>query len=280
MKKLVLLLILFAFCIANAVDANVPSKFSVVTFAISEYEDNWQSKLPLAKETANALVNSFKNNLKSKYPNVSFSSKQYTDNQVTRTRFKGNETDNYNFVFYHGHGNVNRITMWPKNERIWHKNDISDKTFGGKTYWALINSCLVLKNGEANQEYWFNGVHSILGFSSKSPWYKKSRNCGFLYLSTCHTYSYYAERDFATNWIKGKQGIWEAYKNAVKKWIYKEQGLGVEPKIVYRYGYVDGKFFDPWEETFENSIQKPVFKNGSGYDGIGSRWVTLGTPEY
>ena len=64
MKKLVLLLILFAFCIANAVDANVPSKFSVVTFAISEYEDNWQSKLPLAKETANALVNSFKKKFK------------------------------------------------------------------------------------------------------------------------------------------------------------------------------------------------------------------------
>ena len=71
-----------------------------------------------------------------------------------------------------------------------------------------------------------------------------------------------------------------AYFNAVNKWIYKDGGFGVEPKIVYRYGYVDGKFFDPWEETFENSIQKPVFRNGENYDGIGSRWVTLGTPKY
>ena len=55
--------------------------------------------------------------------------------------------------------------------------------------------------------------------------------------------SYYVERDFATNWIKEKKGIWESYKNAVYKWIAKEQGKGVEPKIVYRYGYVDGIFF-------------------------------------
>ena len=39
-------------------------------------------------------------------------------------------------------------------------------------------------------------------------------------------------------------------------------------------------FFDPWEEKFENSIQKPVFKNAGEYKGIGSRWSTMGTPCY
>ena len=171
--------------------------------------------------------------------------------------------------------------MWPKNELI--RN--TEKKFGEKTYWVMMSSCLVFKNNESNQDPWFNGVHSILGYSSLSWSYKKYKHkyrCGFLNLGTCSysRASYYVERDFATNWIKEKQGIWEAYKNAVKKWIYKEQGLGVEPKIVYRYGYVDGKFFDPWKETFENSIQKPVFKNGGDYDGIGSRWITYGTPCY
>lgn len=242
----------FAFGLANAVDANVPSDFSIITFAISKYEYDWQKELPVATDAANALVNSFRDNLKEKYSNtVTFSSKQYENDQVTRSRFKGTETDNYNFVFYNGHGNVNKITMWPQNERIWHKNNISDKNFGGKTYWALINSCLVFKNGEADQDSWFNGIHSILGFSSKSFWFSKSYSCGFLYLSTCHRYSYYTERDFAYNWISGKQGIAMAFFNAVYKNIYKEGGYGVEPKIVYRYGYVDGKFFDPWEETFE-----------------------------
>ncbi len=281
MKKIALF-ILFAFYAANAADAKVPSKFSIVTFAISQYEDDWQNQLPVAKDAANALVNSFKDNLQKKYSSkVTFSNKQYENNQVTRSRFKSSETDNYNFVFYTGHGNVNRITMFPVNERI--RN--TDKSFKGKTYWVMLNSCLVFKNGEANQEPWFNGVHSILGYSSLSWGYKKYKHyyrCGFLNIGQCSysRASYYVERDFATNWIREKQGIWESYKNAVFKWIYKEGGIGVEPKIVYRYGYVDGKFFDPWEETFENSIQKPVFKNAGTYIGIGSRWSTMGTPCY
>lgn len=281
MKKVVFLLILFVFCEANAVDANVPSQFSIVTFAIGKYEDDWQKEMPVAKETAKALVNSFKSNINKKYPNVAFLSKQYENENVTRTRFKGGETDNYNFVFYNGHGSIDKITMWPKNERI--RN--TDKSFKGKTFLVLFNSCLVFKNGEANQDAWFNGVHSILGYSSFSWGYKKYKHyyrCGFLNIGQCSysRASYYVERDFATNWIKEKRGIWDSYKNAVYKWIYKEGGIGVEPKIVYRYGYVDGKFFDPWEETFENSIQKPVFRKKGEYTGVGSRWSTMGTPCY
>lgn len=171
--------------------------------------------------------------------------------------------------------------MWPKNEYVRNK----DKRFGGQTYWVLIRSCLVFKNDESNQDPWFNGVHSILDYSSLSWNYKKYKHyyrCGFLNIGQCSysRASYYVERDFATNWIKEKKGIWESYKNAVYKWIAKEQGKGVEPKIVYRYGYVDGIFFDPWEEKFENSIQKPVFKNAGEYKGIGSRWSTMGTPCY
>lgn len=280
MYKAIVILIFCVFYIANAKAVKVPSKFSIISFAINSYDRSWQTNITYAKETSDAIVNSFKSNLKDNYPSVTFSSKQYLNEKVTKSRFTGNETENYNFVFYNGHGNVNLITMWPKGEYVYNRN----KKFGGKTYWAMINSCLVFKNGEADQEPWFNGVHSILGYSSLSKYYKKDykRSCGFLYLKTCHTYtySYYVERDFATNWIEGKQGIAMAYFNAVNKWIHKDGGFGVEPKIVYRYGYVDGKFFDPWEETFENSIQKPVFKNNEDYDGIGSRWVTLGTPEY
>ena len=62
--------------------------------------------------------------------------------------------------------------------------------------------------------------------------------------------------------------------------LFADEPFGVEPKIVYRYGYVNGKFFDPWEETFENSIQKPVFRKKGEYTGVGSRWYTFGTPEY
>lgn len=281
MKKHILIYTLFIFCIANALDVNVPPNFSIITFAINEYDIDpylqrtWQSDVPYAIKTANTLVNSFKSNLKNNYANVSFASKEYKDAAVTKSRFIS-ETNNYNFVFYNGHGRENRITMWPYDERVLN----TDKAFGGNTYWVMLNSCKVFKNGESSQNEWFAGVHSILGYSSLSWSYYRSYRCGFLYLSTCYNYSYFTERDFATNWIKGKQKIWDAYMNAVYKWIYKDGGYGVEPKIVYRYGYVDGKFFDPWEETFENSYQKPVFKNSGEYVGIGSRWCTMGTPSY
>lgn len=278
MKKTVLLLFII-FCFTDAISA--PSSFSVVTFAISEYQDSWQKNSSQSKETANALVNSFSSNVKEHYPKIKFDSKQYFDADVTKSLFTGSTPDKYNFVFYKGHGGPNSITMWPKYEYVYN----TSKKFGGKTYWVLLRSCLVFKNGESDQDPWFNGVHSILGYSSKSWNYEKYKHyyrCGFLNIGQCSysRASSYVERDFATNWIEDKLGIWESYKNAVFKWIYKEKGKGVQPKIVYRYGYVDGKFFDPWEEKFENSIQKPVFKNAGEYDGIGSRWNTMGTPEY
>lgn len=206
MKKIVLLFILFLFCAANAVLVNVPTKFSIITFAISKYQYDWQKELSVATDAANALVNSFKDNLKDKYSNaVTFSSKQYENSQVTRSRFKGTETNNYNFVFYNGHGTVDLISMWPKNELI--RN--TEKKFGEKTYWVMMNSCLVFKNNESNQDPWFNGVHSILGYSSLSWSYKKYKHkysCGFLNLGTCSysRASYYVERDFAKKLDKRK----------------------------------------------------------------------------
>lgn len=280
MYKATIIFILAIFCIANARAVNVPSKFSIISFAVSNYSNDWQPELVYAGATADALVNSFRSNLNNSYPSVTFSATQYVNQAVTKSRFRGSESDNYNFVFYYGHGNANFITMWPEGEYVFN----TSKKFGGQTYWAMLNSCLVFRNGQSNQDPWFNGVHSILGYSSESkPYYRiRTYSCGFLYLSTCHTYtySYFVERDFATNWIQGKQGIATAYFNAVFRWIGQDGGFGIEPKIVYRYGYVDGQFFDPWEETFENSIQKPVFRNGESYDGIGSRWMTIGTPTY
>lgn len=259
-----------------------PAKLSVVTFAISSYQYGWQHDSNASKEMADTFVSSLKDNVNSVYSGkVRFESAQYFDGAVTKDVFTGNTPDRYNFVFYKGHGNTDLITMWPMGEYV--RN--TDKKFGGNTYWVLIRSCLVLRNGMSNQDPWFGGVHSILGYSSLStPFskYKKKYGCGPFNLGTC-TYSvasYYVERDFATNWIKGKQEIFEAYYTAVYKWVYKEHGKGVEPKIVYRMGYVDGKFFEPWKEKFETSIQKPVFVNPGSYTSIGSMWVTLGEPEY
>ncbi len=270
---MVLLLVTSAFC---AMD-----KFKLVTFSIGSYEDHWQRDWSTSKETADALMESFKSNLKSVYPKTAFEYAQYFDAAVTEEVFTGSVPDQYNFVFYKGHGSPNMITMWPKNQYV----HSTEKKFGKKTYWALFNSCLVFNNEKSYQDDWFGGIHSILGFSSLSwsyPKYKKKYDCGPFGLGTCSysVASYYVERDFATNWIKGKQGIFMAHANAVYKWIFQERGIGIEPKIVYRFGYVDGQFFDPWDEKFETAIQKPVFATPGSYTGIGSRWYTWGTPSY
>lgn len=275
--------VFFALILSIATSAFcVPSSFSVVTFAISNYQYNWQHYSNSSKEVAENFLGSLVDNINSVYPGkVYIESAQYYDAAVTKSVFTGNIPDRYNFVLYKGHGGPDLITMWPNGEYVYN----TDKKFGGKTYWVLLRSCTVLRNGMSDQEPWFGGVHSILGYSSLSYTfgkYKKKYDCGPFGLGTC-TYSvasYYVERDFGTNWIKGKQEIFEAYYTAVFKWIHKEYGAGVEPKIVYRMGYVDGKFFEPWKEKFETSIQKPVFVNPGSYTSIGSMWVTLGEPEY
>lgn len=290
MHKLTFLLLILSFAIVNAKDSNYPSKFSVITYTVGNYGLNsmgepWRSNNSLRNDAADSLVSSFENNITTYYPGTRFGTpKKYKDAAVTRSRFTSNESNNYNFVYYSGHGNVNRITMYPDQERVYN----TDKRFGGKTYWVMIKSCLVFRNGEADQDPWFNGVHSILGYSSLSYTHADQIQikvrCGINGLAYCtrtQTRStVFVERDFATNWIKEKQTILDAYINAVYKWSFEAFGFGIEPKIVYRYGYVDGKFFDPWEEKFESSIQKPVFRNAGEYTGIGSRWCTMGTPEY
>lgn len=277
-------------CISYAVDSNAPTKFSIAVFAIQTYDINpntgrtWQSTLNTAPENfSKALNGGFSTLLKSKYGIIA-DTISFLDNQVTRSAFI-NASKNYNFVFYSGHGNQNRITMWQYDKRI--KSEDTDHAFGNKTYWAMLLSCQVLLNNvNFNQEGWFNGLHSLLGYGSLvSDYPKKTKkvSCGFLNLATCTKVvaePFYVQRDFVTNWISEKQGIWDAYLNSVYKWMYL-QGYGVEPKIAYRIGTVDGVPFDAWNEKFASSYQKPIFtKPGVDYTAIGSRWVVLGTPTY
>ncbi|OWV05938.1 MULTISPECIES: DUF6345 domain-containing protein [unclassified Fibrobacter] len=283
MKKIIFFF-MFICILANAKDSNAPSSFSIITFAINHYGLNsrgepWRTNLDTPIENANTLVNSFKDNITKNYPSTSFKTpKQYTDAGVTKATFI-KETDNYNFVYYDGHGGVDRITMCPNNERVWN----NDKAFGGNTYWVMFSACQVFKKDEMNPFPWFNGVHSILGYSSSVTDYgteKYKVKCGLLNLFSCSRTrkSSYVQRDFATNWIKAKQTIWESYKNAVYKWLVQGRDYGVEPIMVHLFGTVDGKHFDGSKETFENSIQKPLYRNSNLklYKTI----CTFGTPEY
>lgn len=285
MKKITL----YIYILCNLVLAQtqgLPSKFAVTGFAIDHYKngDEWY----LGAEGAEKLAETMRKNIKDQYPSISFEKKIYTDNAATKKKFISSETENYNFLYYHGHGKPNHISFYDGG--VWN----TEKSLGKKkTYWAMFVSCNVFRNGLdqwgdpwSNQDPWFDGIHSILGFASIVWGGTLTRSCGLFNIKTCYQHSYDMEEEFAERWIKNKETIWEAFKNAVYNQLYDFGDKysrpwytkGVVPKIVYRYGYINGKFFDPWEEKFEKAYQGPVFR--SNYKGIGSRWIEFGEPAY
>lgn len=261
----------------------VPSTFSVLTFAVDEYENGWQHIFPGGVLGAEKLSETMKKNINKLYPSVDYSENHYKNDGVRKSVFISDATENYNFLYYHGHGAPNNITMWDYNGEVWN----TEKKFGKRgTYWVMFVSCSVFQNGYSDQDPWFDGVHSILGFASIVWGGAQVRSCGWFDLKTCYQYSYEMEEEFAERWIKDKETIWSAFKNAVYNQLYdfgdkykrKWYTKGIVPKIVYRYGDINGKPFEPWQEKFENVYQGPIFR--TGYKGIASRWSVIGEPAY
>lgn len=283
MKKFILFL--FMLCeLVFAQKQGLPQKFSVVTFGIDKYQDNWLEKWDGGVRGAENLASTMEKNIGKLYPSINFSKKYYNNENGRYSTFMSNNTENYNFLYYHGHGGPNRICMWDNDKRVW--ND--DKKFGTKgTYWVMLVSCNVFRyDNLTDQNLWFDGVHSILGFGSIVWGGENTRKCGAFNLKTCHHYSSDMEEDFAERWIKGKETIWSAFKNAVYNQLYAFGSKysrawyqkGVIPKIVYRYGNINGKYFEPWQEKFEEAYQGPIFRTNCS--GTGSRWNVMGEPVY
>lgn len=269
MKKVVLILILSISAVL-AIPQGRLLNFSFATYAIDHFQNGWPGDLRTSIYIADGLrvavfagVNMMNSSIGGTQTNLSLHA--YEDSDVTANSFVNSAAKNYNFIFYQGHGLPNKITLW--NQNGWLRN--TDAGNGVRnTYWVWLSACTVFRNGFSDQDPWFNGVfkgaHSILGLSS---------------LGFGNSYVRTAYQNFALRWIAGNQKIWEAYYISIMETLHNEGGYDIEPKIVYRYGYIDGRFFDPWEERFTQAYKGPVFYNND-YEGIGSRWVTLGAPIY
>ena len=252
-----------------------PTNFSFTTYAIGSYQYGWQHSLNWSTMIADSLRRSVQKNIASF--NISYmrrhfgaspttvSLNSFENSGVVSNNFISSEAANYNFIFYYGHGTTDTLTMWNYSGYVTNNHvgvGVRD------TYWALLHACLVFRNGHSSQDPWFDGVfkgaHSILGYSSST-------------FGSSHVIKAY--KNFLNRWIVLDEKIWNAYSTAVVNIMHTEGGLDVEPKIVYRYGHVNNDFFDPWEEKFANAYNGPLFSNND-YDGIGSRWISLGTPIY
>ena len=154
----------------------VPSTFSVLTFAVDEYERDWNEKGDGNIREAEKFSETMEKNINKLYPSVDFSKKSYINEMVSRSAFLSDDTENYNFLFYSGHAAPDGITMW--NYHHWVSN--RDKQFGKRgTYWVMLSACNVFRNGYSNQDPWFDGVHSILGFASIVWGGAQVRSCGW-----------------------------------------------------------------------------------------------------
>lgn len=275
MRNLILAILFFSLSFSQslAITQGRLQNFSVATYAINNYQNSWLSPMNWGIDIADSLRTAMAMSITAMNIYVIFgggtpttlSTYAFENEDVIESNFLSSNAANYNFVFYYGHGNVDLITMW--NSNVYFYNNHTGIGIRN-TYWVWLNSCLVFRNGYANQEPWFDGVfkgaHSILGESS---------------LSVNDYSSLQSAQNFAVRWIYNGQKIWEAYYYALFYYAHSQGGLDLEPKIVYRYGYINGNFFDPWEEKFQQAYLGPVFYNDD-YTGIGSRWVTLGDPIY
>ncbi len=264
MKKIFLFIIFVLHASIHAQQPSTPSSFSLGTYAINNYEDGLNS-LHNAISSANVFSSTLYSKISTRFPGTTVSITNYQDSLVTLHNFLSSTSRNFKFVYYYGHGNVNLITMW--------NNSFVRNTDSGigvrNTYWVMLHSCLVFRNNYASQDPWFDGVfkgvHSILGHSSS-----------FITDSTSIST---ANIEFVSRWVYNAESIWNAYKKAITHQIHENSGKNAEPKIVYRYGNINGEIFEPWTEKYANSYQAPIFYNND-YLGIGSRWITLGNPTY
>lgn len=275
MKKIIFVIILsfLSFSQSFAITQGRLLNFSFATYAINNYQLNWAQQMYWAIPTADSLRVAMTASIAAmNIPYIlsgatptTITTYSFEDNEVTESNFLSSSAANYNFVYYFGHGNVNRITMWTSNTFIYNNHaGIGVRN----TYWAWLSSCLVFRNDYSNQDPWFDGIfkgtHSILGESS---------------LGFGNYYVAQAAVNFALRWIYNGDKIWDAYYNSILVYMHQQGGYDIEPKIVYRYGYINGNFFEPWEEKFKQAYKGPIFHNND-YTGIGSRWITLGNPLY
>lgn len=273
--RLFFLALALSLSIAFAITQGRMQNFSFATYAIKDYQSNWSRPINWATTIADSLflgivtniltINIMNTFLNSGYEPISWHYNHFYNADANIDNFLSQDAKNYNFVFYEGHGAHNLITFWNTNSYIRNTNSgIGVRN----TYWAWLSACSVFRNNFSDQDPWFDGVfkgvHSILGLSSIG--------FGASYVASAY-------KEFAYRWFGGGEKIWDAYYIPVLLTIHMQGGFDIEPKIVYRYGHINGSFFDPWEEKFLNAYLGPVFYNND-YEGIGSRWITLGNPIY
>ncbi len=269
--KLILFLLFFYSYTFSGTRWGLPSKINISTYSIQDYSKTNSNNLPRSHKHKANFVKKITSNINSKYSQIKTSHiLDRLDSSVTKSQIQKDNLSHSEFALFVGHGNKSGFYTYDGKFL-----SAGDKKFGNSTYWVIFDACLILNNDLPVLGKWFSGVHAILGNKSQGWQYIRSYNCFF----NCNHYRSEDEYAyFAKYFISNGETIWESYKKAVKKAIYSQGNLGIEPAIVYKIGKADnGVETDMSEERFQNVYNAP-FNPASHTIVIKS--IKYGKPKY
>ena len=249
-------------------DWGMPNYFDISTYAIDDYTSI--SKLSRSKADANRFVQQMQSRVNAKGVSSSWYLKR-EDANATLANFLSDNTDYAEALLFRGHGYYAGLWFYPG---TFYSVTSLKKSFSGYTKWVFFNSCLTLNTSNANLGSWFNGNHSIMGHHADTWEFIHAYGCAPWGCSR-HERSEDLWDTFAVNWVTNGMTIWDAWQNAYNAQIAGE-GLGGQPAIAYKTGYIGTTWFDGSQEKFNNSYRQAVpttFTTNSIYS-------TFGTPQY
>lgn len=256
-----------------------PSTISFATYAVNDYS-NYRARYPQAGASdlnrsiaaKNVFVNSLRNAILAKYPLTQVSHPINLENGgVTYWNYTSKNSDNSDFVMFAGHGDVGKVVL----SDTWASK--YDKSFGGKTKWVMMNSCLTLKPDGPSMSPWFNGVHAVLGFHS-IEWESIKRRC---FLCSGHYRSEDKYEYFAKAFVTEDKPIWDAYLTAIFFTDWVNLDLDEAPAMMFIYGRDRYNFLNDFsKEKYSSTYNGPP----PVYDPLNNQvvkyYIEYGTPSY
>jgi hypothetical protein len=274
-------LFMFTLFFCSAISfAQPPQTIRVGTVSIENYsaspcaQTNNQPNLSGSHDIAESFVSYMRSKMQQYYPGVSVQIYwPYKDQEATSTNTIS-YANTLDFFLFAGHGEQGYIPLWNKETyfNIYGNRGLNPPllSFGGTTKWVILDACKTLQLNETGQNPWefngcFKGVHSIMGYDSKTF---QNEYCRWQYWSFGWKCGDWAELNplmyetFAQNWIGDGAEIWLAWLNSVQYIIHDVMGKDVVPAVISVFGnvYRNGHW-EQWlgaYEKYATMLNKPT----------------------
>ena len=282
--RLIIFLIAFmyfsVYSFADSPSWTTPSKVNVMAFAVNDYSHYYHNLSSLQRSVLhkNAFVDSLFSALDVFYPSLPKYAAHREDSSATRDAYRNPLTYFVEFVFFSGHGNQQRLSLYDYPVNVSSGcgsptclDDQYGKIYNGATRWAIFDACLVLNVNQSDKLSWpltvdaidsskfnmlrsvFAGVHALLGFYSIS-WEDSFWDNG-QFKATEDLYRY-----FVYYFIEDNQNIWNSFNMAnadfAADFYY---NLGLKPAIAFLSGFDENDYFhDTSGEMFTFTCNQPI----------------------